>query len=415
MKLVFLIGLCWMLAAPVQADSLPPQRAPLVADEGLQGHSEYLNGRLALGQFDAMDSLLESLAVGQREYLLHQLLSGLKSSNAPSPALLAWVRKQAAKAPQWLVEGEVDGFLVQLPAYDFAAEARLVLNHWQQLAWQDNYRQLLEQNRFDYKQLYYSRNPELARQQQALLAVLDDQPVPVLRREAGRLASLNLFLPDNQLLLHLIERTGDTALYLKLWRQPVDHDSLTALHSIPRFHTGQEASDLLIAASRNGRLMIPALQQLSRLSPLPDGAQQYLLAELGKHQYGGLVAGLLLQMDEPRLLGQLADRLREVAVIHHDGVKELAHSEALAAAEVPVAGGGAQVVALRHRQEILGPVGFHAQEFAVFGGRELDRSPERRTLASVLLLLTVVIDQIHGTTGGQEKSIYPNTDFSLYK
>lgn len=57
---------------------------------------------------------------------------------------------------------------------------------------------------------------------------------------------------------------------------------------------------------------------------------------------------------------QLADRLREVAVIHHDGVKELAHSEALAAAEVPVAGGGAQVVALRHRQEILGPVGFHA-------------------------------------------------------
>lgn len=309
MKLVFLIGLCWMLAAPVQADSLPPQRAPLVADEGLQGHSEYLNGRLALGQFDAMDALLESLAVGQREYLLHQLLSGLKSLNAPSPALLAWVRKQAAKAPQWLVEGEVDGFLVQLPAYDFAAEARLVLNHWQQLAWQDNYRQLLEQNRFDYKQLYYSRNPELARQQQALLTVLDEQPTPVLRREADRLASLNLFLPDNQLLLHLIERTGDTALYLKLWRQPVDHDSLTALHSIPRFHTGQEASDLLIAASRNGRLMIPALQQLSRLSPLPDGAQQYLLAELGKHQYGGLVAGLLLQMDEPRLLGQLADRL----------------------------------------------------------------------------------------------------------
>lgn len=153
----------------------PQLRAPLVADEGLQGHSEYLNGRLALGQFDAMDALLESLAVGQREYLLHQLLSGLKSSDAPSPALLTWVRKQAAKAPQWLVKGEVDGFLVQLPAYDFAAEARLVLNHWQQLAWQDNYRQLLEQNRFDYKQLYYSRNPELARQQQALLTVLDEQ------------------------------------------------------------------------------------------------------------------------------------------------------------------------------------------------------------------------------------------------
>ena len=104
--------------------------------------------------------------------------------------------------------GEVDGFLVQLPAYDFAAEARLVLHHWQQLAWQGNYRQLLEQDRFDFKQIYYSRNPDLAQQQQALLTVLERQPPSVLRREAQRLATLNLFLPDNQLLLHFIERTG---------------------------------------------------------------------------------------------------------------------------------------------------------------------------------------------------------------
>lgn len=83
-----------------------------------------------------------------------------------------------------------------------------MLSHWQQLAWQDNYRQLLEQDRFDFKQVYYSRNPELAQQQQALLAVLDRQPVSVLRREAQRLAALNLFLPDNQLLLHFIEQTG---------------------------------------------------------------------------------------------------------------------------------------------------------------------------------------------------------------
>ncbi|WP_281705505.1 hypothetical protein [Aeromonas taiwanensis] len=309
MKLVLLIWIGWLLAAPVYADTPPQLQGPLVADEGLQGHREYLDSRLALGQFDAMDSLLETLSVGQREYLLFQLLSDLKSASAPSPALQAWVRAQAAKAPQWLVEGKVDGFLVQLPAYDFAAEARLVLQHWQQLAWQGNYRQLLEQDRFDFKQIYYSSNPDLPQQQEALLAVLDGQPPAVLRREAGRLATLNLFLPDNQLLLHLIEQTGDTALYLKLWRQPVDHDSLAALHAIPRFYTGQEASDLLIAASRNERLMVPALRQLSRLSPLPEGAQQYLLAELGKHQYGGLVAGLLLEMDEPRLLGQLADRL----------------------------------------------------------------------------------------------------------
>lgn len=310
MKLIFLLWIGWLLAAvPVQADSPPQLQAPLVADEGLQGHLDYLNSRLQLGQFAAMDSLLETLAVGQREYLLYQLLGSLKLAGTPTPALLAWVRDKASKAPSWLVEGKVDGFLVQLPAYDFAAEARLVLSRWQQLAWQDNYRQLLEQGSFEFKQLYYSRNQDLAQQQQALLVVLDSQPTQVLRREARQLASLNIFLPDNQLLLHLIDRTGDPALYQRLWRQPVDHDSLAALNSVSRFYRGQEASDLLIAASRNGRLMIPALRQLSQLSPLPDTAQQYLLTELGKQQYSGLVAGLLLEMDEPRLLAQLANRL----------------------------------------------------------------------------------------------------------
>lgn len=309
MKLIFLLWIGWLMAAPVQADTLPQRQAPLVANEGLQGHLDYLGSRLSQGQFAAMDSLLYSLTVGQREYLLYQLLGGLKSAGTPTPELLAWVRSKAAKAPQWLVEGKVDGFLVQLPAYDFPAEARLVLSRWQQLAWQDNYRLLLEQGGFDFKQIYYSRNPELARQQQALLRVFDEQPVGTLKREARRLASLNIFLPDNRLLLHLIDRTGDPALYQMLWRQPVDHDSMAALHSVTRFYRGQEASDLLIAASRNRRLAIPAMQQLSQLSPLPDTAQQYLLTELGKLQYGGLVAGLLLRMNEPRLLSQLADRL----------------------------------------------------------------------------------------------------------
>jgi hypothetical protein len=271
MKLVLFIWMGWLwLAAPVHADS-PQLQAPLVADEGLEGHRAYLDGRMALGQFDAMDSLLETLSVGQREFLLFQLLGELKSSGAPSPALLAWVRAQAAKGATMAGGREGGRFPGAATRLRLPAEARLVLSHWQQLAWQDNYRQLLEQDRFDFKQVYYSRNPELAQQQQALLAVLDRQPVSVLRREAQRLAALNLFLPDNQLLLHFIEQTGETALYLKLWRQPVDHDSLTALHTISRFYSGQEASDLLIAASQNSRLMVPALHQLSRLSPAGRG------------------------------------------------------------------------------------------------------------------------------------------------
>lgn len=307
MKLILWLWLGWLVTMSVQASSPPSLRPRLVADEGLQGHLDYLGSRLKLGQFAAMDSLLATLAVGQREYLLYQLLMGLKLTTHPEPKLLAWVRSKAAKAPQWLVEGEVNGFLVQQPAYDFVAAAQLVLNHWQQLAWQDNYRQLLTQDGFEFKQLYHRRNHELVPQQQALLAVLDQQPDAVVRREAHRLATLNLFLPDNRLLLHLVERTGEPALYQKLWRQPADESSVAALHTIPRFYRGLEASELLIAACRNSELKIPAMHQLSQLSPLPDRARQFLLAELDSRRYGGLLASLLLRVNESSLLTQLAN------------------------------------------------------------------------------------------------------------
>ena len=146
-----------------------------------------------------------------------------------------------------------------------------MLNHWQQLAWQDNYRQLLEQDRLTSSRSTAACNPGWRQQQQALLAVLDRQPVSVLRREAQRLAALNLFLPDNQLLLHFIRQTGETALYLKLWRQPVDHDSLTAAHHFPAFIQGGEARRSADRRQPEQRLMVPALHQLSRLSPCRTG------------------------------------------------------------------------------------------------------------------------------------------------
>ena len=86
---------------------------------GTGGHRAYLDGRMALEQFDAMDCCSSPCQWGSREFLLFQLLGELKSSGAPSPRCWPGVRAQAAKAPQWLVEGRWTVSLVQLPAYDF--------------------------------------------------------------------------------------------------------------------------------------------------------------------------------------------------------------------------------------------------------------------------------------------------------
>ncbi|RQM68000.1 hypothetical protein [Aeromonas enteropelogenes] len=293
----------------------PPQltaaTAPvLVADEGVPEHLTYLTDRLQQEQYAAIDALLDSLALGQREYLLSKLLATLEQQPAPASAdQLVWVRAQSARVPGWLVEKEKSGFLVQQPAYDFAAQARLLLSRWQQQAWQEEYRQQLALGRFQFKSIYYRANPELAQQQQALLQALEQLPLPVWLREARQLASQNIYLPDNRLLLQLLQRTGEPGLYARLWRQPVDQDALAALPTINRFHQGVVASRLLIEASANPQLKGAALHQLGTLSPLPEQARSYLLAELTNRQYGAQVVALLLEVDEPLMLSALAKHL----------------------------------------------------------------------------------------------------------
>ncbi|QWL60995.1 hypothetical protein HQ399_01485 [Aeromonas jandaei] len=304
--------LYWLLPGllfgiPAFAQSVP--EPPSVEAAELGTDLRYLSNCLQQGQFAAVDSLLATQSREQREYLLLQLLRNINVTRPASPELHAWVAAQADKAPRWLVEQRVDGFLVQQPAYDFAAQARLLLGQWQQLAWQADYRQQLEQGSFGFKSIYYRGNPELARQQEALLQALEQLPVSLLQRESRTLAAQNIYLPDNRLLSYLLQRTGEPALYSRLWRQPVDQDALAALATINRFHQGNEASELLIAASTNPHLKEPALRQLSALSPLPQQARSYLLGELANRQYGSLVADLLMEVDEPLLLSALAKRL----------------------------------------------------------------------------------------------------------
>lgn len=306
--LLLLASLLTGTATATPVSKPPPIKSALVADEGLRESQRYLLEHLKAGQFDAVDTLLASLSLGQREFLLYQLIRDLH--HIPATALLqSWVQTQSTKAPQWLVEGEVDGFLMQLPAYDFPAEARLLLTHWQQQNWQAQYRQALSNGSFEWKSIYNSRNPLLAQQQQALLQAIAQLPAGLLYKQAQALGKLNIFLPDNRLLSQLLLRTGEPSLFLMLWRQPVDDDSLVALKALSSLQHGETASDLLIAATKSPKLKRPALKALSQLSPLPIKAQDFLLAELGNSQYGGLVASLLLEVDEPRLLVRLADEL----------------------------------------------------------------------------------------------------------
>ncbi|MFM7969920.1 hypothetical protein ACF2JD_18285 [Aeromonas sp. A-5] len=95
---------------------------------------------------------------------------------------------------------------------------------------------------------------------------------------------------------------------MKLWRQPVDQDSVAALSTISRFHHGggQRSAD---CRQCNPQAERAALQPAQRALAAAGQGPAIPAGGALNRQYSALVASLLLQMDEPRLLAQLADRL----------------------------------------------------------------------------------------------------------
>lgn len=297
--LVTLLLVPWLVGASANCVDNPALR--------LATHQRYLNERLQQNQFAAIDSLLTTLELPQQEYLLLRLLEQIPLSASVSPALKAWVQVQAQKVPKWLIESAHDGFVQQQLGYDFAARARLLISHWQQQQRIADYQQQLLAGRFRFKAIYYRENKQLTAEQAALLTAITLTPPYVLRRYSQQLIDLPVYLPDNQLLLTWLERSQDPALYGLLWQRKVDQNSLASLTSIPRLYAPEVAGNLLISASDNPELKSAALRQMTRLSPLPEPARLYLLAELRGQQYGAWVAALLMELNEPRWLLSLAE------------------------------------------------------------------------------------------------------------
>lgn len=272
-------------------------------------HLPYLEARLKQGQLDALEALLVTLPDPDAEQLRWLLLQSLSPLERPEESVRRWVNAQAQRVAQDFDEITRDGFLVSLPRHDYPALARNLLQSWQQLDWQAQYSVQLQQGNFVLRSLYRLNNPDVMRQQSALLAALPGAPLPVLQGLARELARSALFLPDNQLAYALLSHTGEPELFRALWSRPVDSASLQAVSLVTRFHQGGTAGDLLLAAARIPALNSRAMLTLGGLQPLPVKARDYLQRELGIGPQGVSLSRLLKPREESLQLILLADRL----------------------------------------------------------------------------------------------------------
>ncbi|WP_325891325.1 hypothetical protein [Grimontia sp. NTOU-MAR1] len=256
---------------------------------------------------DALKTYLDSLPELQKEEALTVLARRALDFSTMTPEREKFLVTISRQQPKYLVKSQGDGFWVTMPAFNYAGEAKWVLNRWQIKLMQDEAIRLLNYNQLNLsKWLSFSSN-DYALRREAIVTL-----VPTLNKTMlDKLVALYLddknmvWSPDNGLLAALAENTDDVKLYDLLWLRRTDSYSLAALQKLEIPPITAKHIQLMIAATANPVLAETAIRQLAGLNPLPQNVKDFLQKQIADRQRGKDIAAIIAQKGHKEWLREL--------------------------------------------------------------------------------------------------------------
>ncbi|WP_240671740.1 hypothetical protein [Enterovibrio baiacu] len=243
-------------------------------------------------EFDKLDTYLATVPLLIREEALMVLARRAASFDSMTPEREKFLVKISHQQPQYLLKSQGDGYWVTIPAFNYAGEARWVLNHWEVKLLQDEVRRLLGYNQLMLSKWLSFTSSDYPLRRDALV----DMIARMTSENVDKLVALYLndknivWIPDNAVLGALARKSGNPALYELLWRRRTDAHSLTELQHLNMPPMTQAKITQMIAASVNPLLRNVATRQLAGLKPLPDEVKAFLLKQISDRQRGKAVA-----------------------------------------------------------------------------------------------------------------------------
>ncbi|PKF50571.1 hypothetical protein [Enterovibrio nigricans] len=220
----------------------------------------------------------------------------------------AFLTTISQQQPKYMVRSQGDGFWATMPAFNYAGEAKWVLNHWQIHQLQAQALQLLAADQLSLASWLAFSSPDYPLHRQAVLdAIPSMEPAALTKLETVYLNDKNMvWVPDNAILAALIEHTQSEVLYQLLWLRRTDSYSLNALLKLSSPPVTPAAITQMMAATSNPVLTNSANRQLAQLHPMPETVKAFMLKQLGNRSIGNDVAVMLAQHGHKVWLTELA-------------------------------------------------------------------------------------------------------------
>ncbi|WP_407331736.1 hypothetical protein [Enterovibrio sp. 27052020O] len=265
-------------------------------------------------QIPQLESYLAVLPELSREEALTVLARRAITFSNMTPEIEKFLVTISHQQPKYLVKSQGNGYWVTMPAFNYAGEAKWVLNRWKIKLLGDEANRLLNYDQLSLATwLSFSSNDYTLRREALVGLIPGLSPQALSKLEALYLADKSMvWSPDNAVLAALANQTGSNALYNLLWLRRTDSFSLAALHKMDSPPVGQQQINQMIAATVNPVLAETAIRQLTGLHPLPDDVKSFLLKQIGDRQRGKSVAALLAEQGHSAWLEQLQQQVSGV-------------------------------------------------------------------------------------------------------
>ncbi|OEE68701.1 hypothetical protein A1OO_06575 [Enterovibrio norvegicus FF-33] len=265
-------------------------------------------------QISQLDTYLAALPELLREEALTVVTRRALNFSKMTPEIEKFLVTISHQQPKYLVRSQGNGYWVTMPAFNYAGEAKWVLNRWEIKLLGDEANRLLNYDQLSLaKWLSFSSNDYTLRREALVSLISHLSPQALSKLEVLYLDDKNMnWCPDNTVLAALATQTRSNALYSLLWLRRTDSASLEVLRKMDTPPVSQQHIDQMIAATVNPALAEMAIRQLAGLHPLPDDVKMFLLKQIGDRQRGKSIAMLLAEQGHRVWLEQLLQQVSGV-------------------------------------------------------------------------------------------------------
>lgn len=255
----------------------------------------HANSLFEANEFTELDAYLDTLTPLLKEETLTVLARSAQNFSNMTPEREKFLVTISHQQPTYLVKSQGNGFWVTMPAFNYAGEAKWVLNHWQIKLMQDEVKRLLGYNQLSLSKWLSFSASDYTLRREALVALIPTLPESDIQKliKLYQSDSNMVWSPDNALLAALASKSGDDALYQLLWLRRTDSYSLAVLQKLETPPVTAKHIQLMIAATVNPVLADTAIRQLAGIHPLPQDAKSFLLKQISDRRRGKKVVVLL--------------------------------------------------------------------------------------------------------------------------